>query len=168
MTTKGLASAALAALFIALAGSSGAQMADHLKCYKVRDATAKVRYTANLNGLAPENGCTIRVPGSMLCVAASKTGVSPTPPGGGPSGTPAGTFVCYKLRCPKTVLAGVQVTDQFASRVVAPSTPRLLCAPASGGATTTTTTSTTPSTLPPTTLPPTTLPPPTLPPTTLP
>ena len=164
MTKKGLATAAVAALLTALAGSSAAQ--DHLKCYKVRDAAGKAQYTANLNGLAPENGCSIRVPGSMLCTQATKSNVTPAPQGGGPSGTPAGTFVCYKLRCPKTVIAGVTVTDQFASRIVTPSTPRLLCAPASAAGTTTT--SSPGTTLPPTTVPPTTLPPTTLPPTTLP
>ena len=57
---------------------------DHLKCYKAKDNIPKAVYTADLNGLAPETGCMIKVPAVMLCVQASKTNVTPTPPSGGP------------------------------------------------------------------------------------
>ena len=66
-----------------------AQVSDHLKCYKVKDSRPKASYDADLQGLAPEPGCTIKVPAKLLCVETTKTNVQPTPPGGG-SGSPAG------------------------------------------------------------------------------
>jgi hypothetical protein len=117
-----------------------AQVPDHLKCYKIRDTVTKVRYTANLGGLVPENGCQIRMPGKLLCTAATKTSVSPAPPGGGPSGTNAGQFVCYKIKCPKGTLPGVPVHDQFGNRTVTPSVARMLCAPYQPAPSTTTST----------------------------
>jgi len=141
-----------------VATGARAQSFDHLKCYKVRDPAAKATYTANLNGLAAENGCVIKVPGKMLCVQTAKTAVSPAPPGGGPSGTAAGAFMCYRVKCPKGASAGVPVTDQFGSRSLAPASAKFLCAPATVPLPPTTTTLLPPTTLPPTTLPPTTLP----------
>src|SRR5437016_12750764 len=88
---------------LALAGSAGAQpVADHLKCYQVRDPRPKASYTADLQGLAPEPGCTIKVPGKLLCVETTKTNVQPPPAGGAP-GNPAGRFVCYNVKCPRAV-----------------------------------------------------------------
>ena len=67
---------------------------DHLECYRMKDSAARTRYSADLNGLAPEPGCVIKVPGQLLCVATTKTNVTPNPPGGG-GNDPAGQFVCY-------------------------------------------------------------------------
>jgi hypothetical protein len=121
------------------ASPAGAQ-ANHLKCYKIKDPAPKATYMANLTGLAPENGCLIKVPAKELCVASTKVGVSPTPPGGGPTGGTAGTFLCYKIKCPRGAVTGVALQDQFGTRAVTPSTAKLLCAPAGvAGATTTTT-----------------------------
>jgi len=141
MRTKAVSVLAAGVCLALVAGSARAQTANHLKCYKVRDSAAKVLYTANLTGLTPEPGCRIKVPAKMLCVASTKTAVSPTPPGGGPTGTNAGLFVCYKVKCPRTSIPGVLLKDQFATRSVAPSTAKLLCAPATllGGTATTTT-----------------------------
>jgi len=86
-------------------------------------------YTADLTALAPEVGCTIKVPGRLLCVDAAKTNVQPTPPGGGPSGGNAGKFVCYGIKCPKATFTPVPVVDQFGDRTVQPSTAKMLCAP---------------------------------------
>ena len=71
-----LVSRAVASLVLAaLAGPASAQIPDHLKCYKIRDSLAKTTYAADVNGLAPESGCRIKVPGKLLCVAATKTNI---------------------------------------------------------------------------------------------
>src|SRR5688572_525219 len=114
-------------------------VADHLKCYKVKSPEAKATYTADLNGLTPESGCVIRVPADLMCVPTAKTGVSPVPPGGGPSGVP-NAFNCYRVRCPKTELPAVANQDQFGTRTASPKFAKMLCAPAEPPAIPTTTT----------------------------
>jgi hypothetical protein len=57
-------------------------------------------YTADLNGLAPEPGCVIKMPAKYLCAQTSKTNVQPTPPGS-TDGPAAGQFLCYKVKCSK-------------------------------------------------------------------
>jgi len=133
---------ALVVVSMTLALPAGAQpIADHLKCYKVKDPQAKTTYTADLGGLVAEPGCTIKVPAIMACVPATKTNVTPTPPGSGGTGTP-NAFGCYKIKCPKATLPAVPLNDQFGTRDVTPSVPRLLCAPAAPPPPTTTTTTT--------------------------
>ena len=121
-----------------LAEPASAQVADHLKCYKIRDTAAKAAYTANLGGLAPEFGCVIKVPAKMLCVD-----VADPLPGGEPSAAPAGRFLCYALKCPRGALTALTVSDQFAARSVTPSSAKMVCAPAAVGTVPTTTTTTT-------------------------
>ncbi len=134
----------LGALCLTWVAPGAAQpVADHLKCYKVKDPQAKAAYTATLDGLTPEAGCRISVPAKVLCTEAVKSGVTPTPPGGGPSGTPAGQFLCYKIKCPKTTLPTVAGVDQFGARTVTVSKATLLCAPFATTTTSTTTSSTT-------------------------
>jgi len=64
-----------------------AQVPDHLKCYAIKDSLLSgVRnpvksYTADLDGLAPEPGCVIKMPAKYLCVDTTKANVQPTPPG---------------------------------------------------------------------------------------
>src|SRR5262245_51182212 len=82
-----------------------AQVPDHLKCYRLKDPAKRTKYVADLDGLAPEPGCVIQVPAKYLCVNTAKTNVQPTPPGGGPAGRDAGTFLCYGLRCPRATHA---------------------------------------------------------------
>ncbi len=83
-----------------------------LLCRKIKDPLPKAQYTADLTGLTPETGCTIKVPGELLCAGSS------------------GRFVCYKVKCPKAVLSAVPVTDQFGgARSVQPRAPKLVCAP---------------------------------------
>jgi len=138
-----MARTALVALAVlAIASFSYAQVPDHLKCYKVKDPAAKAEYTADLGGLAPEPGCIIKTPAKMLCVASTKANVTPPPPGaaGGPA---AGRFVCYAVKCPKGALPAVPIVDQFGTRDLQPSKPKLLCAPVAPPSTTTTTTTTT-------------------------
>jgi hypothetical protein len=134
---------AVCAIAMCLPSLASAQTPDHLKCYPIKDSLGKAVYTADLGGLVPESGCQIKAPAKMLCVETPKENVQPTPPGGGPGGTPAGTFACYKVKCPKAALQPIEIGDQFGSRMVAPRPAKLLCAPAS---TTTTTTSSTPPT----------------------
>ena len=128
-----------------LVSPAAAAVADHLKCYKIRDSAPKTSYTADLGGLAPEMGCRIAVPGKMLCVETVKSNPTPTPPNAGGSAGPAGRFLCYKLKCPKGTLTAVPWSDQFGTRPVTPVGAKLLCAPEI--VPTTTTTSTTSTTL---------------------
>jgi hypothetical protein len=111
---------------------------DHLRCYKVRDAAARESYSADLTGLVPgASGCTIKVPGVLLCIEAAKTNLSPPPPADG-SGPSAGRFLCYKVKCPRAALASVPWTDQFGTRAVTPKVSKLVCAPELATPTTTT------------------------------
>jgi hypothetical protein len=123
-----------------------AQLADHLKCYPVKDALLSgvpkpvKSYTADLGGLVPEPGCEIKMPAKYLCVETIKANVHPTPPGpaAGPS---AGQFLCYKVKCPKATLPRVLANDQFGLHDVTPKTPKLVCAPVITTVVTTTTSS---------------------------
>jgi hypothetical protein len=142
MTRRCLSVISGLALFVTAPRPVAGQTADHLKCYKIKDAQAKQKYTADVAGLVPEVGCLVSVPGKLLCVAATKTAVSPAPPGGGATSA-AGRFVCYKLKCPKATLPPLAVSDQFGARNVQPSTPKMLCAPVELPTTTTSTTTST-------------------------
>lgn len=137
---------------LAVAVSAAAQpVADHLKCYKVKDPQAKAKYTVDLGGLVTDTGCTIKVPATIACVPSTKTITGPTmPPGGGGTGMP-NAFFCYKLKCPKATLPTFAGADQFGSRSVTLSVAKLLCAPLAGQSTTTTITTTTTSATGPTT-----------------
>src|SRR6266853_4218591 len=125
-----LCAVGLGALCLMWAAPGVAQpVADHLKCYKARDTQAKAVYKADLGGLVAEPGCLIKVPGNLLCVEATKTGITPTPPGGPDNTGPAGRFLCYKVKCPKAAVTALQWHDQFGTRTVTPSTPKIVCAP---------------------------------------
>src|SRR5437879_6073919 len=129
---KTAGSIVLLAATVALTTAPAAQPTpDHLYCYKVKDWAPIAIYTADLTGLAAEPGCTIKVPGKLLCVDATNTNVNPPPPGGGPSGGNAGKFVCYRIKCPTATFTAVPVVDQFGMRNVQPSSARMLCAPSS-------------------------------------
>jgi hypothetical protein len=127
----------LAGAWIVWAASAFAQL-DHLECYKLDDSAARVRYTADLNGLTVQPDCVVKGRAKLLCVPASKTNVVPAPPGA-PSGPATGPALCYKVKCPAATAPPVVVTDQFGSRPVTPRVPKLLCAPATIGTTTSTT-----------------------------
>jgi hypothetical protein len=107
---------------------AGAQVPDHLKCYKVKDSLEKAKYTADLTGLTAEPGCVIKAPAQLYCVETSKTNVSPTPPGA-PAGPAVGRFLCHKVKCPKAALAPIAVVDQFGTHTLEPKAANLLCAP---------------------------------------
>jgi hypothetical protein len=120
-----------------------AQVADHLKCYAIKDslresgANPVKTYTADLNGLAAEPGCVIKMPAKYACVETTKANVQPTPPGA-ESGAAAGHFLCYKLKCAKAALPAVTLGDQFGTRAVTARRAKLLCAPANPPTTSTT------------------------------
>lgn len=108
-----------------------AQIPDHLKCYKVKDALGRATYTADLGASSPlpaDSGCVVKTPGKLLCVDTTKTNVNPPPPGAAPGNT-AHRFLCYKVKCPKGALPPVPWTDQFGTRMLQPVAPNLLCAP---------------------------------------
>jgi len=122
--------------------SARAQTADHLKCYKINDPQAKATYTADLGGLVPESGCTIKVPAKLLCVHATKTNVSPPPIVAPPADQP-GDFLCYAIKCPKAGPFLVPFSDQFGARTVEARSAKVLCVPRIVGFPTTTVTTTT-------------------------
>lgn len=130
-----------------------AQVADHLKCYAIKDSLREsganpVRtYTADLNGLAAEPGCVIKMPAKYACVETTKTNVQPPSPLGLPPRAAAGHFLCYKLKCTKAALPAVTLGDQFGIRAVTPRSAKFLCAPATAPITSTTTGASTTSTV---------------------
>jgi hypothetical protein len=108
---------------------------DHLKCYKAREIVGpgKVQYTATLVsgiGLNTEPGCLIKGPARLVCTPVSKTSVSPTPPGGGPTATTR-RFFCYKIKCAPGPDQTVSGTDQFGGHTYTIRRPKTLCLPAS-------------------------------------
>jgi hypothetical protein len=127
-----IAAAALA-FVVGAARPASAQVGDHLKCYRIRDTLVSVKYTANTTGLAVQAGCVVRARAKSLCVSTTKTGVVPTPPGGGPSTPgPAGKFLCYRMKCPPHAqIPGQSLNDQFGVRVGTAVVAQMLCTPAS-------------------------------------
>src|SRR6185503_16226939 len=130
-------------LSLGLAAPTAAQVPDHLKCFRVRDQLRQRFYTADLSGLVPEAGCRIKVPAAMICLPSTKTNVSPIPPGGG-EGPPAGSFACYRVKCPHAELPGVVIDDQFGTRTGTPAFASMLCAPLNPTTTGTVSTTTVP------------------------
>src|SRR5713101_2482006 len=115
-----------------IAANVHAQVADHLQCFKVTDPQAKTTYSADLEGLALQQGCTIAVPAKLECIASSLASISPQPAGSGGSGRSNG-FTCYKLRCPRAALSVLNADDEFGTQTLtARRKGQLLCAPNSG------------------------------------
>jgi len=65
----------------AVLATSAAAQTDHLQCFKVKDTNRKTRYTTGVGGISPGQGCVIKVPAKMLCVATTEPQVAPAPPG---------------------------------------------------------------------------------------
>ena len=118
-----MAIAAIAVLFATLA-TVKAQVVDpseldHLKCYRINDSLQPTRYLADLrNQFGLEPGCVVMTPARVLCVETEKSIISsPAPPGGGPSGDPAGHFLCYFVSCRVNAApSSVNIEDQFGRR----------------------------------------------------
>jgi hypothetical protein len=129
--TRMLVVAALAAISATWVRPADAQIADHLKCYRIKDPLARGSYTGDLgasDSLPADSGCVIKTPAKLLCVDTTKTNVVPPPPGSG-AGRLTSRFVCYKVRCPRGTLPPVDWTDQFGTRTVQPVGPKMVCAP---------------------------------------
>ena len=134
----------VAMLVGALLATSAAAQTDHLQCFKVKDTNRKTRYTTGIGGIAPGQGCVIKVPAKLLCVATTEPQVAPAPPGPKTSAGTSSAFLCYKTRCRQNTLPQVTVADEFGRRLVRPKRSRLLCTPLSGtGADTASSTTTT-------------------------
>ncbi len=129
-------------------------VADHLKCYKIKDAQ---KYEANVNLLSAQLGdeldCDVKVKAKYYCVPVIKEVNStnaPVIPFVGEEHL--GDRLCYKVSCPKVSLPALEVSDQFGTRMIEKFKPKLLCTPATEGVppttTTTSTTSTTSTTVP--------------------
>ena len=144
---------------VLFAGVADAQVFDHLKCYKIKDA-AKFDAMADLGALQAEFGmdsCRIKGRGKLFCVPASKTvtAFEDRSREGIPQVAMDGQAldddrICYKLKCPVTEIDDRIATDQFGTRQIGKFKLTLLCTPAIKGLPpTTSTTTTTTSTLPP-------------------
>jgi len=135
--------------------SASAQVFDHLKCYKMKDAhnfTAGADLTPFQNPPFPvEPGCKIKVKGKEFCIPVDKDlipGASNAPSAPVVGQALQNDFICYKMKCPNT---GVQipplvVSDQFGSRTLKKFVAKKLCTPAIKGLPPTTTTTSTTST----------------------
>jgi hypothetical protein len=127
--------AAAAAAFLLGGASPALAVNDHLKCYKAKEVAGpgKVQYSATLVsgiGLNSESGCVIKGPAKLVCAPVTKIGVTPSPPGGGPTGA-THRFFCYKVKCPKGPDQTVGGSDQFGTHTFTVKAPKQVCLPAS-------------------------------------
>ena len=109
--------------------AAGAQTNDHLTCFGVKDSAPRAKYQATLTTGAGSQSCIVKTPAKVACVPTTKSDVTPAPPGGGPSGSAAGAFLCYRAKCPKSSVSE-NAQDQFGNRVVQLKASRFLCVPA--------------------------------------
>jgi hypothetical protein len=94
----------------------------------------RTRYSLTLSNDAGTPGCRIKVPAKLVCLESTKSNVSPTPPGGGPTTSSTQGFLCYQMKCQRSGVASAEMQDQFGRRTVAFRGSTLLCAPATRGA----------------------------------
>lgn len=107
-----------------------AQTNDHVTCFAVKDSAPRAKYQATLTTGAGSQTCVVRTPAKFACVPTTKSNVTPTPPGGGPSSSSvSGAFLCYRVKCPKSSVSE-NANDQFGNRVILLKASRFLCAPA--------------------------------------
>src|SRR5262249_37350922 len=71
---------------------------DHLACSKVNDGMPKTKYALTISSERGTQNCVAKVPAKRACVQAASLNAIPTPPGGGPSGSAAGAFLCYAVK----------------------------------------------------------------------
>jgi hypothetical protein len=135
-----------------LASPASAQLHDHLKCYKVKDAAS---FSATVD-LQPANltfeadaGCTIKVRSREVCFPVEKDLLTTTSPQLDIHGADlTNAYLCYKIRCPETTLPPtLQMSDQFGTHGLSGLRTSTVCTPAIVGTppVTTTTTSTLPT-----------------------
>ncbi len=109
---------------------------DHYKCFSVRDS-AKVfkRAAADLTPaqveFAPEN-CSIKPKSKQICAPSSKLVTSIVDGTDTPFAAQdlAAFQVCYRIKCAKTDLPPLEVSDQFGTRTIEKFRPSKLCVPA--------------------------------------
>ena len=143
-----LTAALLAAIF---ATTADAQF-DHLQCHKVKDPQKLADVVVSLGSAEAQfqmpGNCKLAGKAPEFCVAADKTVVD----AGNSAGSLIGAgqeltgngYLCYKIKCPKAVVADALVTDQFGARTLTKIKPASkLCVPTVMGVVTTTTTTTT-------------------------
>lgn len=126
------------AMSILLATASAAHaVSDHLQCLKIKDTTTKAQYLADITpsdtAFAAAAGCKIKVPAKLLCVDATKSNVTPAPPGSA-DGLPAQKYLCYQTKCPVTKPTAT-ITDQFGTHSVTVKSTGFVCAPVPAPAT---------------------------------
>ena len=134
---------------LAFVSAAPAQIADHIKCYRVK-ADGHTKGLVDLapldNQLPPETDCKVQGP-RLYCVPVTKQNVRVDPPApGAPAGPEAIAHLCYKLKCKKPFPAPTTVTDQFGTFSLVFKGTSMLCTPIAPPTTSTTTTSTTTST----------------------
>jgi hypothetical protein len=111
-----------------------AQTADHLTCMRYKGSESKAAYNTTLdNAFGTLFPCIVKAPPKMACLPTAKSNVTPTPPGGGPSGEAARPVLCYRVKCQTKDIVSVSLTDQFGVHAGIVVAPKLLCAPASPG-----------------------------------
>jgi len=122
-------------------GLAQAQVADHLKCYKLKDPL-RLKALADLPTpqFGADSGCTVSAT-KYFCVPAekevlsaenkrTKTPITPLPLAVDPA---PGDVICYKAKCPAAAPADQLVTDQFGSRTISKLKAQLVCTPAVKG-----------------------------------
>lgn len=108
----------------------------HYACFKVKDRRPKGSYTmdliAGVGGFVDEIGCTVKLGARLVCVKATKHGVTPAPPGGGPGPGPdsGATFLSYTLKCPQGAVPPAAFTDQFGTGAFTPGSAKTFLVPA--------------------------------------
>jgi hypothetical protein len=118
---------------LALVVPAAAQSMDRLACYKVKDS-ARGRFTMVVTNAGVTQNCTAKLPARMACIESSASGVSPTPPGGGPSSTDAGNFLCYTVKCARPSPPAFAMADDLGgSRNVDLRKAQIICTEASRG-----------------------------------
>ena len=100
-----------------------------LHCFNVKDSAPRAKYQVTIATAAGSQTCTVRTPAKVACVPSAMSGVTPPPPGGGPSGPAGGASLCYLAKCAPTGLS-TNAADVFGNRLVRFRASRFLCAPA--------------------------------------
>ena len=115
-----------------VAGQSFGPLPDHLKCYKVKDPL-KLLGLVDLRSpqLGLETGCKIGK-AKLFCVPVFKrvTQVTPNTPMPIVGDGQVDDRLCYKIKCPTTVIPDKDVVDQFGMRTITKFKASLLCTPA--------------------------------------
>lgn len=132
----------LGLLAMSSAASTGlwaAEIADHLKCYQIKDPLGlKGMLDLDTPEFGTDAGCTVSK-AKLFCVPASKVvqsakgkhvgAITPLPVAGVPTGDDR---VCYKIKCAAQP-ADQEVTDQFGTRTLAFGKASYVCTPAVKG-----------------------------------